>query len=297
MSKRSGLSRGLEEILGDYGKEIISNTKEKASDERLQDISCTEIQAGQYQPRRKFKEENINELAASVAEYGVLQPLVIRPVKAENPAIKYEIIAGERRFRAAKQCGLAQVPCIIKNYNDEQAIAISLIENLQRADLNPLEIAEGFQKLVDKFNLSHEQIGKLLGISRSNVSNTLRLLKLSAAVKEALEEEKIEKGHARAIAALQENQQLLLLNEIIAKNLTVQQTEAKVRQLNTFNSLAADKFKPKKSPDIVNLEDKVSDFLGYSVAINHQHNGAGKIVLKYKNLDELDAILEKWGYK
>ncbi|WP_072576592.1 ParB/RepB/Spo0J family partition protein [Suttonella ornithocola] len=287
-SRKGGLKKNLGDLLGDIGRDVL----EQPELESLKEIDISRIQAGKYQPRRNFNELALNELAQSISEHGILQPLVVRPIAHE----KYEIIAGERRFRAGQQAGLSKVPCVIKNYNDKQALAVALIENLQRADLNILEIAEGLQQLVKDFQLTHERVAQLIGRSRSAISNTLRLLELSEPVKKSLGAGEIEMGHARAMLSLNTAIQQKLLAEIKQKNMTVRQTESRVKVLLS----GADDIKKEKASikdtDILSLEDKISEFMGYSVAINHQKKGNGKIILKYKNLDELEAIFEKWGY-
>ena len=212
----------------------------------------------------------------------------MRPIEGDH----YEIIAGERRFRAGQQAGLSKVPCVVRPYNDRQALAIALIENLQRSDLNVLEVAHGLQRLAEDFSLTHENIAQLVGRSRSAVSNTLRLLDLSEPVKKALGEDRIEMGHARALLTLTDAEQHALLEEILARHLTVRQTEARVR--------AVREGQPEKPPatqqaDIAALEERLSAHMAAQVSVQHRRNGAGRVVLNYRNLDELDAILAKWG--
>ena len=219
--KKRALGRPIEALISDIGQEVL----EQPQVEVLKQIDVARIRAGIYQPRRHFDEEALNELAQSIAEHGILQPLVVRPIEGDH----YEIIAGERRFRAGQQAGLSKVPCVVRPYNDRQALAIALIENLQRSDLNVLEVAHGLQRLAEDFSLTHESIAQLVGRSRSAVSNTLRLLDLSEPVKKALGEDRIEMGHARALLTLTDAEQHALLEEILARHLTVRQTEARVR--------------------------------------------------------------------
>ncbi len=283
--RKGGLSKGLGDILNNHGREVL----EKPELEMLKEIDVSRIQPGRYQPRRSFDEQALNELAQSIAEHGVLQPLVVRPIGRE----KYEIIAGERRFRASQQSGLKHVPCVVKNYDDRQALAVALIENLQRSDLNVLEVAEGLQQLVEQFELTHERVAQLVGRSRSSISNTLRLLELTDPVKKSLRDSQIEMGHARALLSLTPAQQKTLLEDVVQKKMTVRQTEAKVRQLLSGEELAP--IKRIKDHKIEELEEKISNHLGFGVSISHKKKGNGKIVLKYKNLDELESIFEKWG--
>lgn len=282
--KKRALGRPIEALISDIGQEVL----EQPQVEVLKQIDVARIRAGIYQPRRHFDEEALNELAQSIAEHGILQPLVVRPIEGDH----YEIIAGERRFRAGQQAGLSKVPCVVRPYNDRQALAIALIENLQRSDLNVLEVAHGLQRLAEDFSLTHENIAQLVGRSRSAVSNTLRLLDLSEPVKKALGEDRIEMGHARALLTLTDAEQHALLEEILARHLTVRQTEARVR--------AVREGQPEKPPatqqaDIAALEERLSAHMAAQVSVQHRRNGAGRVVLNYRNLDELDAILAKWG--
>ena len=282
--KKRALGRPIEALISDIGQEVL----EQPQVEVLKQIDVARIRAGIYQPRRHFDEEALNELAQSIAEHGILQPLVVRPIEGDH----YEIIAGERRFRAGQQAGLSRVPCVVRPYNDRQALAIALIENLQRSDLNVLEVAHGLQRLAEDFSLTHENIAQLVGRSRSAVSNTLRLLDLSEPVKKALGEDRIEMGHARALLTLTDAEQHALLEEILARHLTVRQTEARVR--------AVREGQPEKPPatqqaDIAALEERLSAHMAAQVSVQHRRNGAGRVVLNYRNLDELDAILAKWG--
>lgn len=285
-NRKRALRQGLDALLSGVGQEAL-----KTPDfEVLKQIEVGRIRAGVYQPRRRFDEEALNELARSIAEHGILQPLVVRPVDDEQ----YEIIAGERRFRAGQQAGLSKVPCVIKHYDDRQALAVALIENLQRSDLNALEVAQGLQRLVADFSLTHENVAQLVGRSRSAVSNTLRLLELSEPVKQALGDDKIEMGHARALLSLSAQQQAAVLQEVIARQLTVRQTEARVRALREGEPV-----KPAllRSADIEALERRISEFMAANVRLQHQKKGNGILTLKYRDLDELDAILAKWGIK
>lgn len=285
-NKKRALRHGLDALLSGVGQEALH----QPDFEVLKQIDVSRIRAGVYQPRRRFDEEALNELARSIAEHGILQPLVVRPVDDE----KYEIIAGERRFRAGQQAGLAKFPCVVKHYDDRQALAVALIENLQRSDLNALEVAQGLHRLAEDFSLTHESIAQLVGRSRSAVSNTLRLLELSEPVKKALGDDRIEMGHARALLSLPDAQQQAVLNEIMARHLTVRQTEARVRALREG---VPTKMAAERPVDIDALEQRISEFMSASVSLQHQQKGNGKLILKYRDLDELDSILAKWGIK
>ena len=207
--KRGGLGRGFESLLGEAARDVIAQPEFEA----LKQIDAAKIRAGVYQPRKVFHDAALQELAQSIAEHGILQPLVVRPISDGQ----YEIIAGERRFRASRIAGLTKIPCVVKNYTDQQALAVALIENLQRSDLNILEVATALQQLVQDFKLTHEKAAELVGRSRSAVTNILRLLELSEPVKEALYNNDIEMGHARAMLTLAAPQQKLLLTETLER--------------------------------------------------------------------------------
>ncbi len=284
-TKRGGLGRGFESLLGEAARDVIAQPEFEA----LKQIDAAKIRPGIYQPRKVFHDDTLQELAQSIAEHGILQPLVVRPV-----ASQYEIIAGERRFRASQIAGLTKIPCVVKNYSDQQALAVALIENLQRSDLNILEVASALQQLVQDFNLTHEKAAQLVGRSRSSVTNILRLLELSQPVKDALYSGEIEMGHARAMLTLSESQQKMLLAETLARKYSVRQIEARVKQLQTTPDLP-----PLPKPRDVNidaLEERLGNYLGYPVAIRDNGKGRGRVVLKYNSLDELDGILAKWGF-
>ncbi|MBV7433968.1 ParB/RepB/Spo0J family partition protein [Cardiobacteriaceae bacterium TAE3-ERU3] len=289
VQKKRGLGRSLDALIGDIGQSVL----EQPEFEALKQIDVSRIEPGRYQPRKRFDEEALHELAHSIAEHGVLQPLVVRPIGGE----RYEIIAGERRFRAGQQAGLSRVPCVVKNYDDRQALAVALIENLQRSDLNVLEVAEGLQQLVEDFTLTHDRVAQLVGRSRSSVTNTLRLLDLGSTAKKALGEGSIEMGHARAMLALSEGEQNALVNEIIRKHLTVRQTEQRVKQIMSGAEPEATTDLSAGKEDISALESQLTEFLGAKIAITHKKKGHGKLVLKYDNVDELERILSLWGFR
>lgn len=283
--KKGGLGRNLGSLIGEVGQSVLDQPEFEA----LRQIAVDKIQPGKYQPRKSFSDENLKELALSIAEHGILQPLVIRPIGGE----RYEIIAGERRFRAGKQAGLSKVPCVVKNYDDRQALAIALIENLQRSDLNVLEVAQGLSRLVEEFTLTHERVAQLIGRSRSSVTNTLRLLELSDKVKQALHAGNIEMGHARAMLVLNSAEQAIILEDILNKQLTVRQTEARIKQLRQPPVPKDDT----PVADVVSLEQSLSKLLGTKVNIQQKKKGNGKVVLKYKDEADLAQLLEKLGYE
>jgi len=257
----------------------------------LREIAVDILRPGAYQPRRDMHKETLEELAASIREQGVLSPISVRPVSNES-GTKYEIIAGERRWRASQLAGLPTIPAVIRNVDDEGAAAIALIENLQREDLNPLEEAEGLVRLIDDFDLTHAEAGKAVGKSRAAVSNLIRLLELCPEARQLLAEGELDMGHARALLALPASRnQARAAMEVVAKGMSVRQTEAMVKRL-----LSGKQLKPSKKPastdrDIQRLENELGDRLGAKVAIQHGAKGKGKLVITYNSNDELEGIL------
>tara|TARA_B100000902_G_scaffold64608_1_gene71219 strand:+ start:5502 stop:6359 length:858 start_codon:yes stop_codon:yes gene_type:complete len=283
MAKNKGLGRGLDALLS--GDEELNN-----KDNSLQNCFIDDLVTGKYQPRSHMNKTALNELAESIKSQGIMQPIVVRPLDGNTTRkIKYEIIAGERRWRAAKLANLNEVPILIKNITDESALAMSLIENIQRENLNSIEEAKGIQKLIDEFGMTHESASEILGKSRTTVTNLLRLLNLSKHVQNALLEEKIEMGHARAIISLTPSQQVMICQKIITQKLSVRDVEALINKETTFKV----KTKSNKTADIVNFENNLSDKLGTSVKISHKANGSGVLKINYSNLDQLDSILKK----
>jgi ParB family chromosome partitioning protein len=276
-----GLGRGLDALLSGGKNE---------KDEAMRDLNVTLLKPGKYQPRSHMDKASLNDLAASIKVQGIMQPILVRQL-ADN---SYEIIAGERRWRAAQLAGLTHVPVLIRSVPDNAALAMALIENIQREDLNPLEEAVGIQRLIDEFKMTHQTAADAVGRSRSAASNLLRLLKLPQAVRDMLMENKLDMGHARALLSLESAQQILLANKIMAGDLSVREAEKLVQSLLT-PVLKHKKAKP--SRDIVRLQEKVADRLGATVEIRHGAKGAGKLVIEYKTLDQLDGILAKMGVK
>ncbi len=306
MSGKKKLGRGLDALLGaslsrtkppvfqDDGQQSnvapgassgqdTAARPEKGGD--LKHIPIDLIQRGKYQPRTDMHEEALEELAASIRAQGVMQPIVVRPI---SPS-RYEIIAGERRWRASQLAGLDTIPAIIKPVSDESAIAMSLIENIQRENLNPMEEAIALKRLQDEFKLTQQEVADAVGKSRVTVANLLRLIGLSPDVRVMLEHGDLEMGHARALLSLPDQQQSEAARTVVGKGLSVRQTEAMARRLMAG---------PTKSdtaevsdPDIRSLEESLSDKLGAKVQIQHTAKGAGKLTLKYNSLDELDGIL------
>ena len=291
--KKRGLAkgRGLDALLGSVKKEkqhLSVNTAD-LEDGQLEQISVDILQRGQYQPRQHIADEALQELSDSIKQHGVMQPIVIRRVSSEGEDAQYEIIAGERRWRAAKLAGLTHVPAIVRDMSDQVAIALALIENIQRQDLNPMEQALALQRFHEEFGLSNQEIAETVGKARASVSNLLRLLSLEESVKVLLDEQKIDMGHARALLPLKKTEQAKIAQQVVAKGLSVRQTEQLVRELQKPIS-SSEKAKP--SSDTNQLIEKLTEKLGAEVQIDHNAKGKGKIVIKYHSLDELDGILK-----
>ena len=298
MTKLKGLGKGLDALLAASNVNLTNKDTSSVSDKKhaevnqLHQLSISRIQAGKYQPRRVFAEVELEELANSIRQNGVIQPVVVRQIAKE----RYELIAGERRWRASQLAGLQQIPAVIREFTDQEALAVSLIENIQRQDLNIVEEAEGYRRLIDEFGLTHEALAQVTGKSRSNVSNTLRLLNLCCEVLDLLLDRKLDMGHARALLPLSEEKQLVLAEEIMLKKLTTAEVENRVARI-----LHAQKYgdevplkKDRKDPDVAQLEDTLADKLGMMVGIKHSRSGGhGKITISYSSLDELDGFLER----
>ena len=283
------LGRGLDALLG--GSKT-SNKPAAASDaDQLKELPVDLIQRGKYQPRTHMDESALQDLADSIKTQGVIQPVVVRKIETGN----YEIIAGERRWRAAQMAGLHKVPVIVRDIPDEAAVVVALIENIQRENLNPVEEAAGLQRLIDEFGLTHEQAADSIGRSRSAVSNLLRLLNLSDAPRKLLESGKIDMGHARAMLPLESSKQTELATAVVNKGLSVRQAEAMAKKLLSGDNGKNKGGKPEKSADIKNLEENISERLGANVNIDHKPNGKGRLVIEYHSSDELEGIIEKIG--
>jgi ParB family chromosome partitioning protein len=284
MVKAKGLGRGLDALLLS-GEEDV-----KKNEGSLQTLLISELQPGKYQPRSIMQEEALHALSQSILKQGVMQPIIVRPVGNNQ----YEIIAGERRWRAAKLANLNEVPVIIKNIPDESALAMALIENIQRENLNPLEEAVGIKRLIDEFNMTHEEAADAVGKSRVTVSNLLRLLTLTKPVQDRLLNGKIDMGHARALIGLEGSQQIMLCEEIIQKNLSVREVETLVKNLQNGSKTGVSPPSPKKTnADVRQLEESLAETLGASVTIDAKKNGSGILKVHYRNLEQLDEILKK----
>ncbi len=292
-AKKRGLGRGLDALLGSGISEEANATDGGDSGSKDGDFATLPvdlIQRGRYQPRRDFNPDSLRELADSIAAQGVVQPIVVRPVGQG----RYEIIAGERRWRAAQQAGLSEIPTVILDVSDQTAMAMGLIENIQREDLNPLEEATALHRLLNEFELTHQQIAQAVGKSRTTVTNLLRLLELNEDVKQLVEAGKIEMGHARALLGLQAQAQSDGAREVVKKGLSVRETERLVRRLQgeASGNPARDKKPVKEDPDISRLQDDLSERLGTQVKLQQGTKGKGKLVISYNSLDELEGILE-----
>ena len=286
----SGSSQTMANLLGGRPRDtepsqtqVDSSTPDGDGD--LKNIPVDLIQRGKYQPRTDMHEEALEELSASIKNQGVMQPIVVRPISSD----KYEIIAGERRWRATQMSGLDTIPAIVKPVGDEAAIAMALIENIQRENLNPIEEAMALKRLQEEFELTQQEVADAVGKSRVTVTNLMRLIGLHIDVRRMLEHGDLEMGHARALLALPDEQQTSAARVVSGKGLSVRQTEALVRRLTTESS--AVKTKQASDPDIRNLEDNLAEKLGAKVMIQHTAKGKGKVVVKYNSLDELDGIL------
>lgn len=287
--KLKGLGRGLEALLGGDGD--MNNAEVGAPTS----LPVTQMQAGKYQPRTRMDEGGLNELAASIKTQGIMQPILVRPVGQDkaNGLIKYEIIAGERRFRAAQIAGLEQIPVLVRDVDDQAAAAMALIENIQREDLNPLEEAQGIHRLISDFNFTHEQAASAVGRSRSAVSNLLRLMNLAAPLQTMLMAGDIDMGHARALLAVDGATQITLANQVVAKRMSVRETEKLVQKALEQQPTPTEQRLKEKSGDIVRLEEELSDALATPVVFKMGAKGRGQMVIDFADLDVLDGLLAR----
>ncbi|MCW5301014.1 ParB/RepB/Spo0J family partition protein [Herbaspirillum lusitanum] len=290
--KSKGLGRGLDALLGG-SSDMTEDEPVVAGSPSV--MAVTELQAGKYQPRSRMDEGALNELAASIKEQGLLQPILIRAIGQKNGKDIYEIIAGERRFRAAKIAGLTEVPVLVKNVDDQTTAAMALIENMQREDLNPLEEAQGIHRLITDFNFTHEQAAVAVGRSRSAVSNLLRLLNLAKPVQTMLMAGDIDMGHARALLAVDSATQITLANQIVAKRMSVREAEKLVVR-TTAEQAASNKPRDggkEKSRDITRLEEELSDLLATQVSIKTGAKNRGQLIINFSDLDALDGVIAR----
>lgn len=287
MTKEKRLGRGLSALFENELEENKLN-EDVISGETIQEISIDKLISGKFQPRKSFNSESIKELSDSIIEQGLMQPIIVR--KADKNL--FEIIAGERRWRAAQLAKLKTMPAIVRDINDRSASIIALIENMQREDLTALEEAEGIQKMINEFGMTHEAAADAVGKSRSTVTNLLRLLLLSDFVKEKLNAKEIDMGHARALLSLAPDQQNMICQKIIQENLSVRKVEDLIN--DNLNGKKTKKTLDQKesNKDLKNLEKELSEKLGYTVTIDNKVNNSGQIKIKYRNLDELDILIK-----
>lgn len=288
--KKRGLGRGLEMLLSQTGAEIATDSV-KVEQEGIRELPIERLTPGKYQPRRHFDQEALETLAASIKAQGIIQPIVVREVEGQK---EVEILAGERRWRASQLAGLKSVPVIFKPMSDQEALAVALIENIQRENLNPVETAMALKRLIDEFSLTHQEAGEVIGKSRSSITNSLRLLELEASVQALLAEQKLDMGHARALLALPKSEQGRVALQVIKEQLTVRATEQLVKKLLAPDSEeAAPTKRSEKDRDVLNLERSLSEFLGAQTEIKQKNRGKGEVVIRYNSLEELDGILGK----
>jgi ParB family transcriptional regulator, chromosome partitioning protein len=290
--KPKGLGRGLDALLGGSASftEETSNTGNGTAA-----LPISALQAGKYQPRTKMDEAALRELADSIRAQGVLQAILVRPIDNASGSVTHEIIAGERRFRAAKLAGLTEVPVLVREVDDQAAAAMALIENMQREDLNPMEEARGVQRLIEEFKFTHEQAAEAVGRSRSAVSNLLRLLNLAKPVQTMLMAGDLDMGHARALLAVDAATQIALANEVVAKKLSVRDAEKLATRASLGQKNSKTGSKAEKPRDLVRLEEALSDALATSVSIKINARNAGEVVIVFGSLDQLDGITKRLG--
>jgi ParB family chromosome partitioning protein len=301
MTRKRALGRGLDALIGAgarrresldlpemEGEGVDEAPVAQAPDagERLERLPLNQLTRGKYQPRRDIQPEALEELADSIRAQGVMQPIVVRPIGEH----RYEIIAGERRWRAAQLAELDTIPAVIREVSDEVALALALIENIQRENLNPVEEALALKRLIEEFELTQQQVADAVGKSRAQVANLLRLLALDPEVQTLLERGDLDMGHARALLALSGAKQRKAAHEVVHKDLTVRETEALVKRLVAGDPKRTEK--PVASPDVARLETRLGELLGAPVQIQHGRGGKGRLTIRYSSLDELDGILE-----
>jgi ParB family chromosome partitioning protein len=281
MIRPKGLGRGLDALLA--GSDVVNAA------EAQQTLAIDRLRPGKYQPRTQMDDASLDELAASIREHGIMQPVLVRPVDHG----RFEIIAGERRWRAAQRAGLKEIPALVKVVPDQSALALALIENIQREDLNPLEEAQGFHRLIEEFGLTHDAVAKAVGRSRSAVTNLLRLRELAPPVQDYLMAGKIDMGHARALIGLAASVQTAAASRIATQGLSVRETEKLVHTLSHPSRRRTKRMAPAADPDLARLQEELAETLGASVTIEPKKGGAGRLVIAYSSLDQLDGIIAK----
>lgn len=294
VTKKKRLGRGLDALLTPTPERRDSEAgPTPASGEELRQVPVDLLQRGRYQPRTDMRQESLEDLADSIRAQGVVQPIVVRPVGGSGAETRYEIVAGERRWRAAQLAGLEAIPAVVRDVPDEAAVAMALIENIQREDLNPLEEANALSRLIAEFDMTHQQAAEAVGRSRAAVSNLLRLLELTDEVKALVESRDLEMGHARALLAITDPKQQIEAARRVAKGqLSVRATERLVQTLISPKRRKMPKAAKAVDPDIRRLETEVSERLGARVSVEHGDRGKGRLVIRYNSLDELEGILE-----
>jgi len=280
--KKRGLGRGLDALLG---PNTTTDSVDSVPEGNLRTLPIEQVIRSRYQPRSEIRQEDLQELVASIRAQGIVQPIVVRTAIAD----RYELIAGERRWRAAQLAGLTEVPALVREVSEQAAMAMTLIENIQREDLNPLEEAQGLKRLIDEFELTHQQTAEAVGRSRATVSNLLRLLELDEEIQQWLQEGKLEMGHARALLSLTPALQREAARQVLLRGLSVRETEALVRRLQ--GESAAKPAKKTIDPNIRVLQDDLSERLGAKVSVQHNATGKGRLVIHYHTLEELDGII------
>ncbi|MDX1454573.1 MAG: ParB/RepB/Spo0J family partition protein [Gammaproteobacteria bacterium] len=291
-AKRRGLGRNLSGLISGSAPTQSSGSdapidKERAPDAELKDVAVDLLQSGKYQPRHDFQQEALQELADSIKAQGVVQPIVIRPIDGG----RYEIVAGERRWRAAQLAGLHSIPAVVRNVPDSAAIAMALIENIQRENLNPLEEAMALNRLISEFDMTHQTAAEAVGRSRAAVSNLLRLLELEEGVKQMVEARQLEMGHARALLGIKGAGQVTAGRQVVDRGMSVRETEKLVRKLLSGSDTPKKAAKKTDDPNIRHLESELTEKLGAAVKLQQSGKGKGKLVISYNSLDELDGII------
>jgi len=280
--KKPGLGRGLDALLSAAGASV---NKDPTDEILFRQVSIDQIKRGEFQPRQNIPQEGLEELADSIRSQGLVQPVVLRPVDEG-----YELIAGERRWRASQIAGLHEIPAVIREVPDQAAAAMALIENIQREDLNPLEESQAIKRLIDEFGLTHQQAAESVGRSRASVSNLLRLLELEKETQALLIGQALDMGHARALLGLEGGAQVVAARYVVAKGLSVRETEQYIKNLRGTKTV--EKRPTSRSPDIISLEHELADQLGAPVSVHYNNRGKGQLIISYNSLDELDGVLE-----
>jgi ParB family chromosome partitioning protein len=279
MIRPKGLGRGLDALL--------AGSDESTAKDALQTLSIDRIKPGKYQPRSRMDDASLDELAQSIREQGIMQPILVRPVEGA----RFEIIAGERRWRAAQRAGLTEIPALVRAVADQAALAMALIENIQREDLNPLEEAQGIERLIAEFGLTHDAAAQAVGRSRAAVTNLLRLRDLTKPVQEYLLGGQLDMGHARALLGLAAGQQVAAASRVVAQGLSVRETERLVHALAGGGKRKASRTRPAADPDLARLQESLADALGAEVTIEAKKGGSGRVVIAYSSLEQLDGII------